>query len=252
VPPRTQEPPRPPGSRAIELASIVACLSLLTYLGVGIGAAFAGARASVSWALAALVAAYLVADLVSGVVHFVADTYFEIDTPLVGRKFVLPFRAHHACPEAMVAHDFVEANGDSCLVVLFALVPTALFVPVAAGGAATTWGSFVVAFSMLIVLTNEAHRYAHAETAPRAVRLLQRLRLILPPEEHARHHQAPFDRAYCITSGVLNPLLDRLGLFRAIARVIPPGDACTRADESQRGANADMRRRDPARDAAND
>jgi plasmanylethanolamine desaturase len=221
VPSTTPEPTRPSGARAIELASIVASLSLLVYLSLGIGAAFSGAGASAPWAVGALVAAYLAADLVSGVVHFVADTYFDVDTPVVGRKFVLPFRAHHACPEAMVEHDFVEANGDSCLVVLFPLVPTALFVPVAAGGASTTLGVFVVAFSVFIVLTNEAHRYAHAESAPRLVRVLQRLRLILPPEEHARHHRAPFDRAYCITSGVLNPLLDRVGLFRAIARVIP-------------------------------
>jgi hypothetical protein len=222
VPPRTQEPTRPPGSRAIELASVVACVSLLTLLAVDVAVAFATARASVPWAAAAVASAYLAADLVSGVVHFVADTYFDVDTPIVGRKFVLPFRAHHADPEAMLAHDFVETNGDSCLVVLFALAPTALFVPVAAGGAAATLGVFVVAFSIFIVLTNEAHRYAHAESAPRAIRLLQRLRLILPPEEHARHHRAPFDNAYCITSGVLNPLLDRLGLFRAIRRASRP------------------------------
>jgi plasmanylethanolamine desaturase len=224
---RTQEPMRPPGARAIELASVVASLSLLAFLVVDIAAAFAAGRASVPWAVAALALAYLAADLVSGIVHFVADTYFDVDTPIVGRKFVLPFRAHHAHPEAMLAHDFVETNGDSCLVVLFPLVPTALLVPVAAGGAATTLGVFVVAFSVFIVLTNEAHRYAHAETAPRVVRLLQRMHLILKPEEHARHHRAPFDRAYCITSGVLNPLLDRLGFFRAITRAFPArgGDA---------------------------
>jgi plasmanylethanolamine desaturase len=221
VPSTMPERRRPPGARSIELGSVVACLSLLAYLGVGIGTAFTGAGASGPWAVVALVAAYLMADLVSGVVHFVADTYFDVDTPIVGRKFVLPFRAHHACPEDMIEHDFVEANGDSCLVVLFPLVPTALFVPVAHGGAATTLGVFVVAFSVFIVLTNEAHRYAHAERAPRIVRRLQRLRLILPPEEHARHHQAPFDRAYCITSGVLNPLLDRVGLFKAITRLVP-------------------------------
>jgi hypothetical protein len=42
------------------------------------------------------------------------------------------------------------------------------------------------------------------------IRGLQRLRLILSPAQHSRHHAPPFDRDYCTASGWLNGLLNAL------------------------------------------
>ena len=38
--------------------------------------------------------------------------------------------------------------------------------------------------------------------------------LILSPKEHWRHHAAPYDQRYCTVTGLLNPALDRLRVFR--------------------------------------
>jgi hypothetical protein len=55
---------------------------------------------------------------------------------------------------------------------------------------------------------------------------LQRSGLILGPEHHQRHHTAPFNTYYCITSGWLNPLLARSRFFERIheplRRVLEP------------------------------
>jgi hypothetical protein len=52
------------------------------------------------------------------------------------------------------------------------------------------------------------------------VRGLQKAGLILSPEHHAIHHASPQDKAYCITVGWMNPILDKVGFFRACEAVI--------------------------------
>ena len=53
---------------------------------------------------------------------------------------------------------------------------------------------------------------------PRPVAWLQGAGLILTPARHARHHTASHAGAYCVTTGWLNPLLDRLQAFAAAER----------------------------------
>jgi hypothetical protein len=44
--------------------------------------------------------------------------------------------------------------------------------------------------------------------------------VILSPERHAKHHTPPHDGHFCITSGWLSEPLDRIGLFRALERIV--------------------------------
>ena len=59
---------------------------------------------------------------------------------------------------------------------------------------------------------NQCHKWAHMAGSgiPAAARLAQRLRLILPPDLHRRHHTPPHDSHYCTASGWLNGPLDSL------------------------------------------
>ncbi len=74
--------------------------------------------------------------------------------------------------------------------------------------------AFLQAFALFTVLgvlaANQCHKWAHmeAERVPRLVRLAQRGRLVLRPEEHRLHHRPPFDTHYCTVSGWLNPVLN--------------------------------------------
>jgi ubiquitin-conjugating enzyme E2 variant len=54
---------------------------------------------------------------------------------------------------------------------------------------------------------------------PPVVQRLQRWGLILSQERHALHH-ADHQRAFCVTSGWLNPLLDRIRFFPRIERAV--------------------------------
>ena len=179
-----------------ELARAVATSERgLVALGVAFGAGLAG---------------LLVADLVSGLVHFAADHVVSADAPLVGPNLVAPFRDHHRDPRAMVAHDLVETNGDTCLA---AAVPLGLYLAAAptpdSGTLALALTAFTFAFSSAVALTNQIHQWAHAARVPRLVAFLQRRKIILDPAVHAAHHAA-HDAAYCITTGWCNSALDRV------------------------------------------
>ena len=157
--------------------------------------------------LAALPCGWLAADGLSGLVHFALDTFGDATTPVVGRAFIRPFREHHADPEAMTRHDFVETHGASCLVATPALA-VVCFAPVEAIPAflrAVLWCAALGALA-----TNQCHKWAHMEqdATPRLVRIAQCWRLALPREHHRRHHLPPFDSHFCMACGWLNPLFD--------------------------------------------
>src|SRR6267143_1353351 len=44
-------------------------------------------------------------DLVSGIVHWAADTYCSVDTPVVEPSLVKPFRMHHVYPRDICTHN---------------------------------------------------------------------------------------------------------------------------------------------------
>jgi len=186
------------GAAAAWLAVLMQTVSLTP-------ATWGGATAGV---VAALLG-WLLADLISGVVHLSADELGDERTPLVGRNVIAPFREHHVDPTAMTEHGVVETNGDSALAVLPVLL--AGFFLLGSTPSLATFAQHVglLSFSAAILLTNQIHQWSHARHAPCSVRWLQRHGLILAPAHHAKHHRR-HDRAFCITSGWCNPLLDRL------------------------------------------
>lgn len=173
--------------------------------------------------LAGLVAGHLLADLVTGTVHWIADRHFAPGTPWIGKLLIEPFRAHHDDPLSITRHDFFEVVGNNALVA----IPTTtalLFVPPPTSPLAAFAVSLALAGTFAAVATNLFHGWAHASRPPRLARWLQASGLILTPRRHALHHRADHDRAYCVTSGWLNPLLDGARVFARIDAWIERGD----------------------------
>ena len=84
------------------------------------------------------------------------------------------------------------------------------------------YGALMFSIALLTLGTNQFHKWAHSEPAELSplVRGLQRAGLILSPEHHKTHHTAPFETYYCITHGMLNPLLARTGFFRRAEQLV--------------------------------
>jgi ubiquitin-conjugating enzyme E2 variant len=211
------------GHRALEIASIAFVFLALGWLAFRICHAVAGSRGILYVALCA-VTGYLFADFLSGLVHWAGDTIGDQTTPIFGPNFVTPFRYHHVDPKDITRHDFIETNGNNCIVVAPILALLLLVTPKMTGW--FFYACTVMVFtSWFVFCTNQFHKWAHEDNPAGWVRALQRAGLILSPEHHAIHHASPQDKSYCITVGWMNPLLDKISFFRTceamVTRVLP-------------------------------
>lgn len=150
----------------------------------------------------AAIVGYAAADFLCGAIHWYCDERADVSWKWIGPAFIRPFRDHHVHPEAITKHDIFELCGNNalvCVTILGATVPWASLAPHLAIG--------VVAFAFAVLATNVFHKWAHTTAPLFFVRALQKTRVVLSPAEHSRHH-ALLDRAYCVTSGWTNPILD--------------------------------------------
>ncbi|MBC7794796.1 MAG: carotenoid synthesis regulator CarF [Clostridia bacterium] len=171
-------------------------------------------------AIGAFVLGLLAADLVSGMVHWAADNWGDVTWPIVGPGFIQPFRNHHVDPADISRHDFVELNGNNCIVSL----PVFLLACYASSAMAPAAGLFNSVFLLSLALwvfgTNQFHAWAHHANPPKLVVLLQRTGLILNTDHHSVHHLAPHADNYCITNGWMNYPIRALHVFPMVEWVM--------------------------------
>jgi plasmanylethanolamine desaturase len=208
------------GKRRMETVSLALFGALLPVALYRAVAALWGASGA-SWLLAAgaCVLGMAAADLVSGLVHWGCDTWGNVHTPLFS-AFIRSFREHHVDPMAITRHDLVEANGDNCMLVVPALAALAAVHVDLARPAELFVFVLVLAAAVAVALTNQIHKWAHQLRPPAPVRALQAARLILSRRVHNIHHQSPYDRYYCITTGWLNPLLGAVDFWATLEAAV--------------------------------
>ncbi|MBU6172152.1 MAG: hypothetical protein KGQ60_00015 [Planctomycetes bacterium] len=170
------------------------------------------------WLLLAVVLAWPAADFVSGMVHWLADTWGSEEFPILGPRFIRPFRVHHTTPTSFLECGFFDTNGDTCLVAIPILL-SFFWMPLDTGYGLFAF-LFGICFCAFAIPTNQIHQWAHMPQPPRWVRRLQRYRLVLSNEEHALHHTLPYDGHYCITTGFCNRWLERIRFFRSLEWII--------------------------------
>lgn len=200
--------------QALSVAALAAVAALLGWNLYRLAAAPLAAW----WLVPAVAAGVVAADFLSGLVHWAADTWGSETMPVVGRRLLHPFRVHHVNPDDFLRRRFIDTNGDVALIVIPVLA-AALLLPLdrEAGAAAAV---FLTAFAAVGVLTNQVHQWAHMPRPPAVVRLLQRGRLVLTFEAHARHHRPPFAANYCIATGWCNRPLTAVGFFPRLERAV--------------------------------
>ena len=163
------------------------------------------------WYLPVAVLAIITADFLSGMVHWFADTWFDQDMPILGRRFLRPFRVHHLNPNDILRRDFVDINGDTAIPIIPALIAV-FWIPLE-----VEVGQFCCVYLLILcgaaLPTNQIHQWAHSSKPPHVVRWLQDRKLILSRRDHLRHHAPPHNTDYCITLGWCNPILASVSFF---------------------------------------
>lgn len=136
------------------------------------------------WWMPLIVAAgMLFAGLVSGILHWSADTWGSESMPIIGKRFLEPFRIHHVNPNDSLRREFFDVNGDVAM--MCAVLLSAVFWIPLDSWWGRAWAVFMVSFMIVALPTNQVHQWAHMRRPPAWVRWLQEQRVILDRDEHA-------------------------------------------------------------------
>lgn len=154
----------------------------------------------------------LLADFVSGVVHWLEDVYAKPGMPLV-HNIAVNNELHHKKPRAFLVKNWWQSSYD-------VVIASVIILLIAWWMDALTWP--LALFAVLTANANQIHKWAHQSTREKhpIVTTLQRLRILQTPRHHARHHSGQKNSHYCVMTNLLNPVLERIQFWRCLERVI--------------------------------
>ena len=160
--------------------------------------------------LLSILAGVLLADFLSGVIHWIQDRYAKPSWPLVGAA-VTDAHDHHAKPHKFLERSFLRRNSAVGVIVLIIGLLVAL-----CGGLNT----MTVTALIVGALSNEIHGFTHRRHVSGWVEILQYFGLIQTQDHHRRHHYGDEGGAYCVITAWLNPALDHLHIWQIMEAAI--------------------------------
>jgi hypothetical protein len=174
-----------------------------------------------------LMACLLVADLISGIVHWAEDTWGAPGrSKLLDKWIVLPNIDHHRRPGTMRQAKYWETN--LVTVVLASLAACALVLM-----HVHAWQAYLIV--ALTSQSNQIHAWAHTQSAPSWVRWLQRFGILQSVRHHGEHHKRPYAFRFCAMTNFLNPVLDATGFWRGLEWMIGQCGISVKRTSPERG-----------------
>ncbi|CAM6096616.1 unnamed protein product [Calypogeia fissa] len=154
------------------------------------------------------IAAYILADLGTGIYHWGIDNYGDAETPIFGSQ-IDAFQGHHKRPWTITKREFANNLEAIARPVGFVLLPF-LVLP-----SNPTGDAFLGIFLGLVVMSQQFHAWAHCKKSqlPAVVNFLQGKGILISRKMHGAHHKAPYSINYCIVSGLWNPILRESKFF---------------------------------------
>lgn len=148
----------------------------------------------------------LVADFLTGLFHWLEDTYLTPQMPLIGWFIAEPNIEHHREPAKLTLSGTFNRVYQSFLAA--AVVGLVIW---ACGG----WSWHIGLVLFLVAMGNEFHSWAHCDMGP-VIRRIQETGLLISVFQHGRHHKRPYNRYYCTITCWVNPVLEAIHFWRAL------------------------------------
>jgi hypothetical protein len=155
-------------------------------------------------------AVLLVADFITGFFHWLEDSYWSPETPVLGKWIVVPNLAHHKSGQDFLKKSWFESSWD-LLIIGIVTLGIAYFTK------SLSWEVWM--FVILVVNANQIHKWAHITrytNKPKIIGLLQKMYILQRTEHHGQHHRKPNNSHYCTVTNMLNPILDKLHFWRGM------------------------------------
>lgn len=153
----------------------------------------------------------LIADFITGLIHWLEDTYGLPSWPLLGRSVILPNIDHHRNPGLIGSMTSFVARNYQSFLGGFAVLGILWYIGVSPVYSALTM--------LLASLGNEVHMWSHRKTNW-FIELLQEMAIIITPRNHAKHHRPPYDRYYCTITNLVNPVLELIMFWRFLEYIL--------------------------------
>ena len=154
----------------------------------------------------------LIADFLTGLFHWLEDTYGLPTWPLIGESVIVPNIDHHRNP-GFIGHmsTFISRNYQPFVIALGFII---FFWAIG-------YLSWTIALTAVLAsLGNEVHTWNHSGTKNPFIRFLWDTGLIQSKKQHAMHHIPPYTKYYCTLTNVTNAILEVLNLWRGLEWVI--------------------------------
>lgn len=154
----------------------------------------------------------IIADFITGLIHWWEDTYGLPSWPILGKAVILPNIEHHKHPgwigtmSTVISRNYQTVVPALILVIIVTLIYGWL------------WPFFLTA--ILASLGNEVHTWNHRSKNNFLIKFLQDACIIQTPQQHAKHHKAPFDKYYCTLTNFTNAVLERINFWRGLESII--------------------------------
>jgi ubiquitin-conjugating enzyme E2 variant len=155
----------------------------------------------------------MLADFVSGLVHWAEDAYGTEETPVVGPLLIRANIVHHHHPRYFTRLSWWKSSRDSA-------IANAVILMIGAWVGILGWQLWLFAF--VSTNANQVHKWAHRTRAEngRVITFFQDIGLLLTPRNHAVHHSDPKNTYYCPATNLVNPLLEWMRFWNAVEWVI--------------------------------
>lgn len=156
-------------------------------------------------ALGYLISCWLLADFLSGLIHWWEDRYARTEWFLIGDLVAKPNELHHTEPNAFLKGSYWHRNWTTVL----AAFPFFAF----------TFPTIWCLVPLFASQANEIHGWSH-QRCNWLIRAIQATGILQSPREHSAHHKAPYDCRYCVMSNWLNPFLDTFRFWTLLERAV--------------------------------